>query len=167
MADIQLDQNINGKRFARRCNDRGLVPCHRLPIDLVDAGDDEVIEHCVATGRLLVTLDRRLPEQNVQRLSRPFAGVLILAADDNSAQQMNEQTAKRVLDRFKDDFPRWHDVPWRNSIIYFQPSLIEVNHVEGHAVVRTGLIDRGSPGWQQALRALLERNAARNSVSNS
>ncbi|HUY35558.1 MAG TPA: hypothetical protein VMV69_22635 [Pirellulales bacterium] len=159
MKAVQLDKNTNDRRLAQRCNQEGLVSCFRLPRRLAEADDDALLASCIETGRLLLTFDRRIAEDHTTALAAGFPGVMILALEDTARHTITTKSAATLLATFKTEFPRWHDVPWLNSVVELQARFVSVWRVEKGALLRTGLIAREHVGWQEALLRLMESNA--------
>ncbi|HVA48663.1 MAG TPA: hypothetical protein VNH11_20015 [Pirellulales bacterium] len=66
-----------------------------------------------------------------------------------------------MLRRFKQEYPAWSELAFRNSVIELQPRYIYVSHFEVDSVKRTGFVDRLTSGWQRDLKQMLEVNTSR------
>lgn len=163
MKQVQVDKNSFARKLVDSCNTQNLVRCCRLPRNLNDADDSEIIAFAKSKDRLLLTYDRPIAYQNAELLSSGGPGILIIEYPDSDSQvrKMAVKTAMQMLKKFKEQFPDWHLANWSNSIIHLQPKAVWVNHAADGAVILDGIADRTKSQWQVLLQDMLATNAAR------
>ncbi len=159
MRTVQLDKNAGSKKFRDVCNREGVVRCMLLPRNVRDQSDDTVLEFAISNGYLTLTFDRPLCINSAHVLAGRNPGVLLLRMDDGAVQRISTQIAPKLLREFKKDFPDWHVVPWRNSIIELTPTLVFIHHTFSAPPVTVAVLKRDEDGWQTELRRLLDANA--------
>jgi hypothetical protein len=158
MKSVQLDKNSGAKSFCKRCNEQGLVRCYLLPENVRDKDDADVARFAIQHENLTLTFDRTFCVSAAAELAGRNPGLLLLREDDDSIRQMNTKTAPTVLRHFKQAFPDWYQVPWKNSFVELTPTRIHVYRTLTHPPVEVGCLERNQDGWQTMLRQLLEDN---------
>lgn len=159
MRTAQLDKNAGGKKLRDLCNAQGLVRCFLLPEGVRVAGDQEVAEFAINHQNLTLTFDRTFCFVAANVLAGRNPGLLLLRADDRSVQQISTKTAPAMLGTFKEQFPDWHLVPWRNSFVKITPTLVYVHHTRSAPPGFVAVLQRSEAGWQDVFRRLLVDNA--------
>lgn len=157
---VQLDKNTGDKRLRDACLRQGIVGCELLPREIRDADDDIVLDYVFEKQCVLFTFDRRIHFQWGSVLAGRNPGILILRKDDDSLEQINTKTAPRHLQQFKTDFPAWHSVSFRNSVLEVTPKYVFLYQTRTETPVRTWWCERLAAPWQDELFQKLAINAA-------
>lgn len=154
MRKVQLDQNANERQLAESCNEQGQVECRRFPKQLQGESDAVVVQRCCEDDCLLLSFDRTVATAARQDLRGEFPGITILSKDDHELGTMTTKHARQMLAQFKADFPHWHTVNWRNSVVEIRASEVIVEkYLAG--VARRMVLDRRAAGWVADLEGLL------------
>lgn len=161
MTSFQLDQCLDSKRFVRGCAVEGLCRVLRLPSDLRDAEDPELLQSLMATENPLLTFDRTLPHDHTSAIPKTHPGILVVS-NFPERQTMTIRIAQRVLKRFKDSFVKWHEVDWGNSVVEITTIGVEVWHVVGSRLVGDEYLEFDLPNWTEKLLTIIEQNAETN-----
>ena len=161
---VQLDKNTGDKRLKAACLKEGIVECDLLPRELRDEKDAIVLEYAIRNEFVTFTFDHEIHYDCSRILAGRNPGILILRQDEAVLQQINTKTAPQHLRRFKESFPDWHAVPCRNSVLELTPTCISLFHSLATEPALTYFTDWQSSGWQSALIAHLEANAAGNPI---
>lgn len=159
MRTVQLDKNAGGRKLKDACNKEGIVRCILLPHDVRERSDAEVLEFGIENGYLTLTFDRQFYIETAHILVGQNPGLLLMRVDDESDWRINTKTAPKILRDFKNSFPEWYSVPWRNSVIELTPTLVFVYHTLSYPLQRIVMLKRTENGWQEALKCILESNA--------
>lgn len=163
MKVVQFDECLDDRRLVNACTSEGIVDARRFPRSIRNraASDEEVLRKLLPQCDLFVTKDRMLAEQNPGVLEPEHSGILIVTLGPEATRTITTKLAGEILKRFKETFPRWHEVPCGNSIIQLAPDRVEVQHVAGGALVRDAFIERRGDLWQSELESHLRSNAER------
>jgi hypothetical protein len=159
MTSFQLDQCLDSKRFVRDCAAEGQCRLLRLPADLRNAEDPELLELLLAAENPLLTFDRALPHDHTGSIPRTHPGILIVS-NYPEPQTMTVKIAQRILARFKKTFVKWHEVDWSNSIMEVTTIAVGVWHVDESHLIRDCYLSYDSPNWADQLFAIVSRNAS-------
>lgn len=159
MTSFQLDQCLDSKRFVRDCAAEGLCRVLRLPADLRDAKDPDLLQGLMAADNPLLTFDRALPHDHTPSIPRAHPGILIVS-NYPEPQTMTVKIAQRILSRFKSSFVKWHEVDWSNSVVEVTTIGVEVWHVAGSQLVRDEHLAYDSPDWTERLLEIVSQNAS-------
>lgn len=157
--EVQLDKNSGSKKLRDACNQEGAVDCYLLPLGVRDADDDAVLEYAISKGRLTLTFDRTILEDNPHVLAGRNPGMVLLRMDDDSSRRITRKTAMSLLRDFKQAFPEWNTVSWQHSFVELTPTLIFVYETTTQSPRQVKMLRRDSPRWQDELRSILEENA--------
>lgn len=162
MKSFQLDQCFGSKRFVRQCDSEGLCQVLRLPAELRDAEDPQLLAFLGTSHHPLLTFDRTLAHDHTSAIPHCHPGILIVS-NYPEPQTMTIRIAQRILGHFKLSFDRWHDIHWSNSIVELSTIGIEVWHVAGAELIRDAYLSFDSSDWMDKLAQAIELNAGRES----
>ncbi len=163
MITYQLDENTNSRKLAESCKEQGFVDVWRLPPELKGAKDPDVLEYVLPSGRTLLTNDRQIHLDHLAHIPSTHSGILIVAKVSSPTTIRGVDVAS-ILSKFKKQFPDWHRLALRNSIVEICEHSAQVwTVVEGQ--LNRELVRFDDADWQTQLTAILARNAKRNLLS--
>ena len=162
MRNVLLDKDSGSNKLKDACNTQGIVKCFLLPILMRDsASDAEVAEFAIRKEDLIVTFDKAFCRDAASVLAGRSPGLLLLRTDDDSVARISRKVATALLSKFKDEFPEWANVPWKNSFIELMPRYAVVHHTLDKEPACLEWLDRKNDNeWQKKLKEYLESNAA-------
>jgi hypothetical protein len=155
---FQLDQCLDSKRFVRDCAAEGRDQPLRLPSDLRDAEDPQLLRSLMANQNPLVTFDRALPHLHTAFIPGGHPGIIILS-NYPQPQTMTIRIAQRLLSRLKSAFSAWDRVSWANSVVEFTTIGAEVWHVDQGRLARDAYLAFDAEDWPGQLSNVLSQNA--------
>ncbi len=161
MLVFQLDECINSKKLAQDCEKEGKARVRRFPSNLRGAKDPVVVRHLLladgATGPL-VTFDRTLADEQSQSLNRHHGGLVVVEKAIDTHRTMTSNTARQIIEKFKEKFPMWHEVPWGNSIVRITETHVSVSRVVDGVPVQDLFRTFDSPDWAREVEQALKNN---------
>ena len=113
----------------------------------------------MAAENPLITFDRALPHDHTASIPQRHPGILIVS-NYPEPQTMTVKIAQRVLSRFKNSFPKWHEVEWSNSVAELTTIGVEVWHVVGSQLARDEYLAFDTPDWVDKLIHVVLQNAS-------
>ncbi len=167
MTTFQLDECLNDRTFADRCNAEavGETQTFRYPRRLKGEDDPAVLADLLPRGNPLVTTDRAMPEQHGEHIRIPHPGIVIVCHSPDEPRTITASRAAAILARVKSSVPDWHRLPLANSIVFLTEVDVEVCCVQSGSLVHGRHLSYTDPNWPADLTADLAMNAARSSVS--
>ncbi len=160
MSVFVFDDCIFSKDLKAECDRQGLVSTRRLEDGLRGKDDCIVLPAIVDRGSILVTVDRAMPEENAEFLSKDHPGLLVVASEERT-RTMTGRLARAIFHRLKSVLPNWHSVAIRNSIVRATQRTVFVYHADGGPMQYDWHWSLDDPTMPAALLAILERNATR------
>ena len=145
--------------FVRDCAAEGMCRALRLPAELRDAEDPELLRALMAADNPLLTFDRALPHDHTGSIPDAHPGILIVS-NYPDPQTMTVKIAQRILSRFKNSFVKWHEVDWNNSVVELTTIGVEVWHVVQSQSVRDEYLAYDSPHWDEKVLEVISKNAS-------
>jgi hypothetical protein len=163
MTIFQLDQCLNDRRLADRCNraSQGQAQAFRFPNRLHDAPDPVVLAALLPRGNPFISTDRAMPEEHACHIHNPHAGIVIICHSPDEPRTMTSALAAAILARFKTAVPCWHSLPLANSIMFLTEIDVEVCHVGAGKLVQGRHLPYTDTTWAEKMVADLQANAAR------
>ena len=160
MKIVQLDQEIDARHLVRACENEGKVTAYRLPTELKNKEDPDVLGALIPKGNPILSADWDFAHDWPAFIPNLHPGILIVGQDDDDPY-FDTHVGQRIVFDFKQSFPLWNVLAWDNSIVHIQPSYVTVWHCEDHRLVRDEMISRADDDWQERLEAHLAANARR------
>jgi hypothetical protein len=168
MTIFQLDECLDCRSLVRRCEaHREVATVYRFPGDFKTKEarqqkkqkDKIVVPHFIARGNPIVTTDLPIIEDNLDCISEPHPGFIIVS-NETPTPTIRSQHIVDILGSFKQGFPDWISVSWRNSVVRLTQKWIEVGSIKDTTFVRLWF---SSTDWRNDLLALLKNNSERSS----
>ena len=158
MNRFQLDEAINSRRLIRRCNSGAekIVLCY--PRKLRGAKDPDMLDELMPRGHPLVTFDRSMISDHHASIPQSHPGIVVIANAD-PARIMTINLAIEIIQTFKEKFPDWAQVTWRNSLVEIDQDGVHVRRLNGSAIKNLASLSYGDDRWAAKLHKVLMNNA--------
>jgi hypothetical protein len=133
MRGFQQDECLNGKAFRAACNSQKLCQVHKFPTNLHGTKDPVLLPILLAGASPLLTVDRRIVDDNIQYIPNTHPGIIIIKTV-NTKKSLTTSIASSIVQKFKAIYPAWHDTDWSGKCL-------EVDEINSAlSVVRTSSI---------------------------
>jgi predicted nuclease of predicted toxin-antitoxin system len=151
---VLLDKNAGAKKLSRSCTAEGVVDCQLLPLDVRDADDPDVHEHARSRNALLLTNDRRLWYDSYHAVAGKTSGILLVYLDEDTGKvrQITRKTTQNLLQRFKSEFPEWHEVTWEGHILELSDTNVRLIRARDPDPEYLPLMSFNDSNWAERLR---------------
>ena len=160
MTTFQLDECQNDKRFQEDCEAAELAKVYRYPRTLRGQDDSVVLNSLLQRPNPLLTKDRDMPDQHVSSIPETHPGLVVIANAPDVPQTITMPGVRKILAQFKKEFPEWHQVPLRNSVVIELTQIgVEVRHLESGRLIRNDYLSFDKTGWKEQLLEILNRNS--------
>lgn len=168
MITFQFDQCFNDKKVIKACTDEGLAIVHRLPRELLGKPDPELLAVLMKSPNPVVTLDRALPTEHTAHIPPKNPGIVVVNYSRDVPRTITTREAAKILRKFKERVPAWHQISVQNSIIEITEKSVEIWHIEETELVTDGYLEINvETGWTEQLTQTLRQNSARGSAAPS
>lgn len=166
MTTFLLDQNVNKKSFARKCNLQPHAKAKRFPPEWKDYvggfKDPQLLPIVMDGDKPLVTNDRNIASENIAYIPKANPGIIIVAfAKGSTTRTLTADDTEKILANFKSTFPKWYAANWSNTVIEITQLGVMVSHVESGLLQPDTYLAFTTANWQPSLTAVLAANAAR------
>jgi hypothetical protein len=161
MMTFQFDQCLNDKKLARDCTAQGLATAWCFPRRLMNEEDPVVLSDLLAKPNPLVTLDLRMARDHSASIPEANPGMVVIGNGRENPRTMTSSAARKILARFKNQFPDWHRTTFNNSIVEISPAGVEIWHVDKGQLVHDGYISVDDSDWITRFKQLIQLNAER------
>ena len=160
MNTFQFDQCFNDKKVIKACTDEGLANALRLPRDLHDKSDPELLGTLMKSANPLVTLDRALPAEHAASIPSANPGIVVVNYSRDVPRTITTREAARILRQFKDRLSNWNELSLQNSILEITEKSVEIWHIEASIRVHDGYLEFDNDNkWIDSFLLLLKQNA--------
>jgi hypothetical protein len=128
MNTFQLDENLNDKNLADKCNSEKLCVVKRFPNRLKGAKDDVVLPDLLTKEAPFVTRDFPIVSEHRDQVPRSHSGIIVVRSKIPS-RPFTTQSAARNLAKFKNKFPSWSTADWKQIYIEIDEDEIFITKV--------------------------------------
>jgi hypothetical protein len=125
MRRFQLDECSDDADFADDCNRDGRCEIRRMPVELKEELDPDVLPDLLARDAPLVTTDHGIVFDNPACIGPKNPGIIVIKARPSRGSLM-----QKLVARFKSQYPAWAETDW--SEVYME---IEETEVYLHRLV--------------------------------
>lgn len=162
MTAFQFDKCFDDKKVIKKCNDEGHATALRLPRNLRDAEDPELLKVFMPGRHAMVTTDRALPTQHTAHIPDTNPGIVVVCYSRDVLKTITTGAAAKILDQLKSSLSTWHQTSVANSIVEITEQSVEVFHVEAGKLIQDTYLDfKKESDWPVQFLNTLQKNVLR------
>jgi hypothetical protein len=115
--NFQFDESIDDKNLAAKCTAGGECVVLRYPPHRKGQKDREMLPKLLEPSFPLVTLDRRIVDDNVESITNNNGGIIVVKLE-RPVKTITISIADKIIKGFKHRFKSWSNTDW--SRIYLE-----------------------------------------------
>lgn len=137
MTTFQFDENNSCTSFIRRCKKGGLASAKRFQRKHKNTGlkDPQMLAIYLALGGVLVTFDNHMIDDHEDDIPEQSPGIIIIEHSPAIPYTFTQKSAEKIIAKFKEKVPDWHQVPWENSIVRLSDATICIGRKQRGSVI--------------------------------
>jgi hypothetical protein len=160
MTTFQFDECSTYLEYISKCNKApvGATEAKRHERKHRGLPDPDVLAIHMKGNSVFITFDGRMVDEHGTHIPTLNPGIIIIGHSPAYSFTMTHVFACKILEDFKVNFPEWHTISWRNSIVKMTEVSIEIGYNTTSGFVSQFYEFFKESGWQDSLKSFLTQN---------
>ena len=129
MTKFHPDECSSARGLIRSCKKGGLAQVRRYPTKHKSLLDPEMLYIYTKKDGVIVTFDLGMADENAEHIPVEHPGLIMIGHSPEISYTITEKSATKITSNFKDKFPEWHQIPWKNCIVKMTDATVEVGYI--------------------------------------
>lgn len=155
MTIFQFDECSSARGLLRTCKRRELAQVKRYPTKHKGLPDPNMLAIYTRKDGVIVTFDSRMADENAKHIPCGHPGIIMVGHSPDVPDTVTEKSATRIIDKFKNTFPDWHEISWSNCIVNMTNAYVKVGYISDHQVIYQIHKNFDDEDWQSEVRNCL------------